>query len=171
VTGDCWCAARGARDSAADARQLFTRPHVGPRSPIRWDFFIPTQTQITTGGNANLDPEKSKTYSFGVVYKAVSGLSATRLLFGEIKAWWAGRPVHPQHQCAGSGSGFRGPAISTINPNAPFASLITRSAAGSVQTVASTNFNISARKTTGVDYAVTYVWPWRDFGRFTTRAD
>lgn len=156
--------------------QLFNAP--GTSNPQLTDplgFLIPTQTQITTGGNSNLGPEKSKTYSYGVVYspKGISGLSINAdYYFGEIKGLVGeGAQYILNVNAAGQGAGFVRGNAATINPNAPFAGLITRAANGTVQTVASTNFNISARKTTGVDYAVTYVWPGRDWGKFTTRAD
>ena len=138
-------------------------------------FFISTQTPTTTGGNPNLDPEKSKTYSYGFVFspKQVSGLSINvDYYFGEIKGLVGeGAQYLVNVNAAGQGSGFVRGNPATLNPNAPFANLITRSATGGITTVASSNYNISARKTTGLDYAVTYVWPGRELGRFTTRLD
>ncbi|MBI5768488.1 MAG: TonB-dependent receptor [Verrucomicrobia bacterium] len=138
-------------------------------------FTIANQTPITTRGNSNLSPEKSKTYSFGVVYspKAVSGLSFTADYYmGEITGLVGeGSQYILNVNAAGQGSGFVRGNPATINPNAPFANLITRSATGGVTTIASTNFNISGRKTTGVDWAVSYVWPWKEMGRFMTRVD
>jgi iron complex outermembrane receptor protein len=143
------------------------------RDPL--GFPIANQTGITTQGNPALNPEESKTYSFGFVWspKSIDGLSVIAdYYFGEIKGLVGeGSQFILNVNAAGQGSGFVAGNPATINPNAPFASRITRAANGSVTTVASTNFNISARKTTGVDFAVSYVWPWRDAGKFTTRFD
>jgi iron complex outermembrane recepter protein len=156
--------------------QLFNAP--GTSNPQLTDplgFVIGTQTPITTGGNPNLDPEKSKTYSYGLVFspKAIAGLSLNvDYYFGEIKGLVGeGSQYIVNVNAAGQGAGFVRGNAATLNPNAPFANLITRSASGGITTVNSTNFNISSRKTTGVDYAVTYVWPGREWGRFTTRGD
>jgi iron complex outermembrane receptor protein len=143
------------------------------RDPL--GFQINNQTQISTSGNPNLDPEKSKTYSAGIVYspKAVKGLSLVAdYYYGTINGLVGeGSQYILNINAATQGSGFVAGNPATINPNATFANLITRAANGSVTTVASTNFNISARETTGVDWAVTYVWPWRDLGKFTSRVE
>jgi iron complex outermembrane receptor protein len=143
------------------------------RDPL--GFPIPNQTQITTGGNPNLSPEEAKTYSFGFVYspKAVPGLSLViDYYYGAITGLVGeGSQFIVNTNAAGQGSGFVAGNPATINPNAPFANLITRSSTGSITTVASSQFNISARETTGLDWAVTYVWPNRDLGKFTTRLE
>ncbi|MBI5382075.1 MAG: TonB-dependent receptor [Opitutae bacterium] len=152
---------------------------VGTSNPSLIDplgFPIPNQTQITTRGNPNLSPEKSKTYSVGCVYSpaAVSGLSvAVDYYFGEISGLVGeGAQYILNLNAAGQGPGFVRGNPATLNPAAPFASIITRApATGSVQTIASTNFNISSRLTTGVDVGVTYAWPWRACGRLSTRLD
>lgn len=156
--------------------QLFAAP--GTSSPQLRDplgFPIPNQTSITTSGNPNLSPEKSKTYSFGVVYspKAISGLSfVIDYYYGSINGLVGeGSQYILNINAATQGSTFVAGNPATINPNATFANLITRSPSGSVTTVASTNFNISSRETTGVDWAVTYIWPWKDLGKFTTRVE
>lgn len=156
--------------------QLFAAP--GTSNPQLRDplgFPIPNQTAITTSGNPNLSPEKSKTYSFGLVYspKAVSGLSfVVDYYYGSINGLVGeGSQYILNINAADQGAGFVAGNAATINPNAMFANLITRSPTGSVTTVASSQFNISARETTGVDWAVTYVWPWRDFGKFTSRVE
>lgn len=143
------------------------------RDPL--GFPIANQTQITTGGNPNLSPEKSKTYSVGVVYspRAVKGLSLViDYYYGTINGLVGeGSQYLLNINAQTQGAGFVAGNPATINPNATFANLITRSASGSVTTIASSQFNISARETTGIDTAVTYVWPWRDLGRFTTRLE
>lgn len=142
------------------------------RDPL--GFAIPNQTQITTGGNPNLSPEKSKTYSFGLVYtpKAISGLSVVvDYYFGQLNGLVGEGSQFIVNTNAAGQKGFVAGNPATIDPTAPFAALITRSATGSITTVASTNFNISARETTGVDWAVTYVWLWREMGKFTSRVE
>lgn len=156
--------------------QLFAAP--GSSVPALKDplgFPIPNQTTITTGGNPLLSPEKSKTYSIGFVWspKSIAGLSVTAdYYYGAITGLVGeGSQFILNTNAAGQGPGFVPGNPATINPNAPFANLITRNAAGTVTTIASTQFNISARETTGVDWAVTYVWPKRDLGKFTTRVE
>ncbi len=142
------------------------------RDPL--GFPIPNQTQITTGGNPNLSPEEAKTYSFGLVYnpKAVPGLSVViDYYYGTITGLVGEGSQFIVNTNAAGQTGFVPGNPATIDPNAPFANLITRSSTGSITTVASSQFNISARETTGLDWAVTYVWPNRDLGKFTTRLE
>lgn len=155
---------------------LFNAP--GTSNPILIDplgFPIANQTPITTRGNPNLSPEKSRTYSVGFVYspKGVGGLSISADYYsGEITGLVGeGSQYILNVNAAGQGSGFVRGNPATINPNAPFANLISRSATGGVTTIASSNFNISARKTTGIDWQINYVWPWKQFGRLQTRID
>jgi len=156
--------------------QLYRSPNGS--SPALTDplgFPIARQTPIIMQGNPALDPERSITYSTGVVYspKKISGLSLTLdYYYGKIKGLVGeGSQYILNVNAAGQGPGFVPGNASTINPHAPFASLITRTAAGSVTSVNSTNFNISARKTTGLDYSATYVWPSKTYGTFTTQLD
>ena len=73
--------------------------------------------------------EKSKTYSYGFVYslKAISGLSINAdYYFGEIKGLVdEGAEYILNVNAAGQGAGFVRGNPATINPNAPFAALIT----------------------------------------------
>ncbi|MBI5424040.1 MAG: TonB-dependent receptor [Opitutae bacterium] len=157
--------------------QLFGAP--GTSFPSLVDplgFAIPNQTQITTGGNAQLSPEESTTYSAGFVWspKKIHGLSVTvDYYYGTINGLVGeGSQFILNVNAAGQGSGFVRGNAATINPNAPFANLIVRDpVTGSVTTINSTQFNISARETTGVEWAVTYVWPRGDWGKFTTKAE
>jgi len=143
------------------------------RDPL--GFPIPNQSQITITGNPALDPEESKTYSFGFVWspKAIDGLTVVAdYYYGQIKGLVGeGSQFILNVNAAGQGAGFVPGNPATINPAAPFADRITRAVSGSVTTVNSTNFNISGRETTGIDFSVTYVWPGRDFGKFTSRLD
>lgn len=156
--------------------QLFAAPgNSFPQLRDPLGYPIPNQTGITTQGNPMLDPEESKTYSFGFVWspKAVDGLTVVAdYYFGNISGLVNdGSQFMLDINAANQGPGYVAGNPATLNPNAPFANRITRSATGSVTTVASTNFNITGRETTGIDFAVTYVWPGRDFGKFTTRLD
>lgn len=155
---------------------LFRAP--GQSNPILRDplgFPIANQTLITVNGNPDLNPEQSKTYSVGFVYspKAITGLSVTAdYYYGAINGLVGeGAQYILDINAANQGPGFVRGNAATINPNAPFANRITRSATGSVTTINSANFNISARETTGVDWAVTYVWPRREWGRMTTKVE
>ena len=127
------------------------------------------------GRKCESGPEKSKTDSCGFVYspKAISGLSINAdYYFGEIKGLVGeGAQYILNVNAADQGAGFVRGNPATINPNAPFAALITPAASGSVQSVACTNFNLSSGQTTGEDYAVTYVWSGHQSGMFTRWAD
>jgi iron complex outermembrane receptor protein len=156
--------------------QLFAAPSQGVLAltdPLL--FPVLNQTPVTSQGNPNLDPEKSKTWSAGVVYspKAVSGLSVTVDYYaGEISGMVVdGSQYILNTNAAGQGPGFVKGDASTINPNAPYASRITRSANGTISSVLSTPLNVSRRKTTGLDYSVTYEWPWKAEGVWTTSVD
>lgn len=144
------------------------------RDPLNYP--IANQTQISTGGNNALDPEESKTYSAGFVYspKGIKGLSIVfDYYYGAINGLVGeGSQFILDQNAATQGSSYVPGNPATLNPNALFANLITRNpTTGSVTTVNSTNFNISSRETTGIDWAVTYVWPKTDFGKFTSRVE
>lgn len=156
--------------------QLFRAPGTShPRLIDPLGFPIASQTPITTGGNPDLTPEKSETLSVGLVWspRSLGGLSLTADYYsGRIEGLVGeGAQFILDTNAAGQGPAFVPGNAATINPNAPFADRITRAASGAVTTVRSTNFNIAARETTGVDWALAWLWPARDAGRLTTRLE
>ena len=155
--------------------QLFRAPTTSVpqlRDPL--GFPIANQTTITLVGNPNLGPEKARTYSMGFIYspKSMTGFSVSAdYYYGVIKGLVADGSQYMLDQNALSQPRFVAGQVSSISPTALFGSQIVRSASGSVTTINSTYFNISARETTGVDWAVTYVWPRSEWGRFTTKVE
>jgi iron complex outermembrane recepter protein len=69
------------------------------------------------------------------------------------------------------GAGYVPGNPATLNPAAPFAQNITRNAGGSITAVNSTYLNVAERETTGVDFSISYVWPWQGAGRWASYAD
>ena len=148
-------------------------------------FPTTAQTTIIVRTNPDLGVVLSKAVSFGFVgtpkdfikglsfsvdyYKiTVSGIVASN--FASILALNA----------AGQGAGFVPGNAATINPNAPFAALIKRTANGQLNgrgnfgalgggnrgAVLSDYTNIASRDVTGLEYAVTYSQSTQDWGRF-----
>ncbi len=166
--------ARGFR--APTLTQLFrgsTTSNLALRDPL--GFPIANQTRVTFQGTPGLDPEESKTYSIGTVWSPgfIPGFSLTADYYSASITGLVGEGSQYilNQNALGQGPGFVPGNPATINPAAPFASRITRSVTGSVSGVQSDYFNISERSATGIDLSATYVWPWKNFGTFTTRAD
>ncbi|MBX3737715.1 MAG: TonB-dependent receptor [Candidatus Didemnitutus sp.] len=148
-------------------------------------FPYSAQTQIVIRTNPDLHPAESKAFSVGLVGSPrnllknlsfsvdfysidVSGIVANNA--GAILA----------ANAAGQGPGFVPGNAATINPNAPFANLIRRSANGRLNSsgsfaadgiiskgaVLSDYLNIGSRKVQGLEYTATYLYNTTDWGRF-----
>ena len=176
---------------APGAGSLFSTP--GQNNPTIADplgFPYNAQTTIVQRGNPNLQPAQSKAWSLGVVGSPknllkgftfsidfynikVDGIVASN--FGSILALNA----------AGQGPGFVAGNAATINPAAPFAALIRRSANGRLNSsgsyaaafgvtqrgaVLSDLTNIASREVTGIEYSATYTMNTTDMGRLTFTA-
>ena len=176
---------------APGAGSLFSTP--GQNNPTIADplgFPYNAQTTIVQRGNPNLKPAESKAWSIGVVgtpknllkgfnfsidfYNIkVDGIVASN--FGSILALNA----------AGQGPGFVAGNAATINPAAPFADFIRRSANGRLNSsgsfaaqfgvtqrgaVLSDLTNIASREVTGLEYTATYTMNTQEMGRLTFTA-
>lgn len=142
------------------------------------------QTTIVIRSNPDLKPTESEAISFGLVgtpkalVKNLSvsvdfySIDVSGIVANNAKAILAAN-------AAGQGAGFIPGNAATINPNAPFASLIRRSANGRLNSsgsfaptpgirgaVLSDYLNIGSRKVQGLEYAVTYAYNTTDWGRF-----
>ncbi|MBX3736935.1 MAG: TonB-dependent receptor [Candidatus Didemnitutus sp.] len=146
------------------------------------------QTTIVIRPNSDLKPTESKAISLGLVgtpkglVKNLSfsvdfySIDVSGIVANNAKAILAAN-------AAGQGSGFVPGNAATINPNAPFASLIRRSANGRLNSsgsfaatpgirgaVLSDYLNIGSRKVQGLEYTVTYAYNTQDWGRFKVTA-
>ncbi len=112
------------------------------------------QYNYLQGGNPNLDPEKAKSTTFGIVLTPMKNLSATIDYFN-IKVDNVISSISPaliMNQCVFSGE---------------FCDLIHRDAQGTVWLtgfVTATSQNLGSLKTSGVDVAFDYVWPLNNYG-------
>ncbi|WP_212758242.1 TonB-dependent receptor domain-containing protein [Usitatibacter palustris] len=110
------------------------------------------------GGNPNLKPEESKSYTAGIVFEPMPNLSAS-VDYYQIKVEDVIGNVPPPtilDQCLQTGS-------------AAFCSLITRDSAGTLwllpqAQIVATNINIAKWKTSGVDIGVNWTHKFGDMG-------
>jgi iron complex outermembrane recepter protein len=126
----------------------------GTRDPIKCPTFDPNnpacsfQFTTVTGGNPNLQPEKSKTFTLGTV------LSPVRNLTVDIDAYW----IYLRDAIAVGGL-----STATILQNAQtatqFASFITRDANGNIVFISQTNANLFKTYVDGVDLNARYAIP------------
>jgi iron complex outermembrane receptor protein len=117
------------------------------------------QIRITVGGNPDLLPEKSESYTFGFVYSPsyVEGLDVS-LDWWKIKLTDAITTIGGQNiiqQCLDSGG------------TGPTCSLYTRNAAGDINTLLNTTTNIGGTKVEGYDLTVGYRLPETEWGNFS----
>jgi len=117
------------------------------------------QIRITVGGNPNLMPEKSESYTFGFVYSPhyVEGLDVSL-------DWWKITledkidtilPTAIIQQCLDSGGA------------GPTCALYTRNAGGDINTLLSTTTNIGGTRVEGYDLTVGYKLPETPYGKFS----
>src|SRR5581483_4623543 len=126
----------------------------GTRDPIKCPTFDPNNPacsfQFTTvlGGNPNLQPEKSKTFTLGTVLSPVKNLTL------DLDAYW----IYLRNEIAVGGL-----PTSTILQNAQtateFASFITRDADGNIVTISQTNANLFKTYLSGIDVNLRYAVP------------
>lgn len=126
----------------------------GTRDPIKCPTFDPNNPacsfQFTTvlGGNPNLQPEKSKTFTLGTV------LSPVRNLTLDLDGYW----IYLRNAIAVGGL-----STATILQNAQtatqFASFITRDADGNIISISQTNANLFKTYVSGIDANLRYNIP------------
>ena len=112
------------------------------------------QYNFIQGGNPNLDPEKAKSKTFGVVFTPMKNFNASIDYF-QIKVDNEISNITPAlivTQCVFSGQ---------------FCDLVHRDQFGSLWltgSVTATNINIASQKTSGVDLTLDYVYPMNNWG-------
>ena len=126
----------------------------GTRDPIKCPTFDPNNTacsfQFTTvtGGNPDLQPEKSKTFTLGTVISPVRNLTL------DLDGYW----IYLRDAIAVGGL-----STATILQNAQtatqFASFITRDADGNIISISQTNANLFKTYVAGVDVNLRYNYP------------
>ncbi|HEY0503101.1 MAG TPA: TonB-dependent receptor [Lysobacter sp.] len=117
------------------------------------------QIRITVGGNPDLLPEKSESYTFGFVYSPqyVEGLDVS-LDWWKIKLTDAITTIGGQNiiqQCLDSGGAGQTCSLYTRNP------------AGDINTLINTTTNIGGTKVEGYDLTVGYRLPETAWGKFS----
>jgi outer membrane receptor protein involved in Fe transport len=118
---------------------------------------------VNSRGNPDLKPEESKTWNVGVVYtpQAAKGLRFEMDYYrGVVSNLIAdGAQYALNANALTQGPDFRRGVASSINPNAAFASAITRNSTGAVTAVSFYPVNASSREASGLDGQIVAEWP------------
>ena len=151
--------------------QLFDRPSQNFAvvfDPLIHDFTQPPNG-VFVSGNPALTPEKTDTYTAGLVYtpKFLSGFTATVDLY---QVYTTNVILDPGSfaQIAATANGNAGGG-----PDAPYADVVERAAGpggpqtGEIISVAAQNQNASKRLVSGMDITATYQIPTHNWGTFT----
>jgi iron complex outermembrane recepter protein len=144
---------------AAQARSVTGN---GTRDPIQcvvFDANNPScsfQFTTITGGNPNLTPEKSRTFTLGTVVEPVKNLSL------DVDSFW----IFLRNQIVVGGLNY-----TTILQNAQtatqFANLINRNAAGQIVSISQTNANLFKSDVSGLDVDLKYSFSVAELGTAT----
>ncbi|MEO7206159.1 MAG: TonB-dependent receptor [Steroidobacteraceae bacterium] len=134
----------------------------GTRDPIKCPKFDPNnpacsfQFSTVTGGNPNLQPEKSTTMTLGTVFEPMSNLSLgfdTFWIFLKDAIVVGGLPAATILQNAASAT--------------QFANLITRDANGNIVFISQTNANLFKENVSGTDVNLRYAFDIGNYGRIS----
>jgi iron complex outermembrane recepter protein len=121
------------------------------------------QTQQLAGGNPNLEPEVSDTYTAGIVWQPsfVPNLSVTvdyfNIKIDDYIAAFGGGAANVMNVC------YRNATVNG-NPSSPYCQAISRLANGSIDFVSVQLRNVAKNTTEGVDIAVSYRFDLTDIG-------
>ncbi len=134
----------------------------GTRDPIQCPVFNPNnpacsfQFTTITGGNPNLSPEKSQSYTLGMVVEPIKDLSV------DLDSFW----IFLKNQIVVGGLSY-----TTILQNAQtaqqFANLVNRDANGQIISISQTNANLFKSAVSGLDADVKYGFNLGTAGRLT----
>jgi iron complex outermembrane receptor protein len=134
----------------------------GTRDPILCPVFSANnpscsfQFTTITGGNPDLTPEKSRTFTLGTVLEPVRDLSI------DLDSFW----IFLHNQIVVGGLGY-----ATILQNAQtatqFSNLVTRNAAGQIVSISQTNANLFKAAVSGLDIDLKYGFRIGNAGRLT----
>jgi iron complex outermembrane receptor protein len=138
----------------------------GTRDPIQCPVFSANnpacsfQFTTITGGNPNLTPEKSDTFTLGTVLSPIKNLTV------DLDSFW----IFLKNEIVAGGL-----PVATILQNVQtateFANLVTRDAAGNITSISQTNANLFKLNTSGLDVDVKYGFDIGDAGRISLLAN
>jgi iron complex outermembrane recepter protein len=136
----------------------------GTRDPIKCPTFDANnpacsfQFTTVTGGNPNLKPEKSTTYTFGVGLEPVKGLTV------DLDSFW----IYLKNSITVGGLSYA-VILQNAQTATQFASLINRNANGDIVSISQTNANLFKDNVSGLDTDLKYNLDFDDFGRLQLR--
>jgi len=134
----------------------------GTRDPIQCATFNANnpacsfQFTTITGGNPNLKPEKSQSYTLGLVVEPIKDLSI------DLDSWW----IFLKNQIVVGGLGYA-TILQTAASAEEFASLINRNSAGQIVSISQTNANLFKTSLSGLDMDLKYRIHVGNTGMFT----
>lgn len=137
----------------------------GTRDPIQCATFNSNnpscsfQFTTLTGGNPNLKPEKSHTFTLGTVIEPVKNLTL------DVDSFW----LYLKDQIVVGGLNYAA-ILQNAQTATQFADLITRDASGTITAISQVNANLFKTQVSGVDLDVRYAIPMADFGTVTLTA-
>jgi iron complex outermembrane receptor protein len=134
----------------------------GTRDPIQCATFNSNnpscsfQFTTLTGGNPNLKPEKSHTFTLGTVIEPVHNLTV------DVDSFW----LYLKDQIVVGGLNYAA-ILQNAQTATQFADLITRDATGTITAISQVNANLFKTRVSGVDFDVRYAIPMGDAGTVT----
>jgi iron complex outermembrane receptor protein len=134
----------------------------GTRDWIRCQTFDPNnpacsfQFSTVTGGNPNLTPEKSQSYTLGMVLEPVRDLSI------DLDSFW----IYLKNQIVVNGLNYAS-IMQSAATEEQFASYINRNAAGDIVSISQTNANLFKSEVSGLDIDAKYRFDMGLAGRIT----
>ncbi|HWM66090.1 MAG TPA: TonB-dependent receptor, partial [Steroidobacteraceae bacterium] len=134
----------------------------GTRDPIQcvvFDANNPScsfQFTTITGGNPNLSPEKSNSFTLGTVIEPVRNLTI------DVDSFW----IYLKNQIVVGGLNYA-VILQNAQTATQFANLITRNAAGQIVSISQTNANLFKSQVSGLDVDLKYTIPLEDLGTVT----
>ncbi|MEA3182828.1 MAG: iron complex outerrane recepter protein [Gammaproteobacteria bacterium] len=144
---------------AAQARSVTGN---GTRDPIQcvvFDANNPScsfQFTTITGGNPNLSPEKSNTFTLGTVIEPVRNLTI------DVDSFW----IYLKNQIVVGGLNYA-VILQNAQTATQFANLINRNAAGQIVSISQTNANLFKSQVSGLDVDLKYAIPIAELGTVT----
>jgi iron complex outermembrane receptor protein len=127
---------------------------------------IDTQITTTTGGNPNLDPESSESYTVGAVYSPGWATNTDWSQRFDIEATYYHDDIDDAIKAPDAQDRLN-LCVASGNPNSVFCQGISRNASGNINRFNNLLANLGEIKTSGVDIKLNYAAPAWDWGQFT----
>jgi iron complex outermembrane receptor protein len=134
----------------------------GTRDPIKCPTFDANnsacsfQFSTITGGNPRLTPEKSQSYTLGLVFEPTRDFSVG------LDSFW----IYLRNQIVGGGLNYAY-ILQNVQTATQYASLINRNAAGQIVSISQTNANLFKTTVGGLDIDLKYGFDMGGAGRLT----